>query len=436
MNAWRNMRPSRLALMTSFVLLGCGSSERTSRDARITIDASGAELLVGARKASLPAGDVDTEAPLVMQDDAGRRLAYRTKNDLARVVYVVGDGLFVGPLVAQPVDFRAVPHLEHSLGPLFEAAGPRRSELVREVRRERGESGIVRLLVDGSYVDDPAWEQARTQLSPKGEIALVDAMASGLEPGKTSIQLRRAVEVVDIRAPERAALVALRAKERAGETKEPRAVAALLRAVIANDKEKAAEIGCEVLATMTAGGGAGERASLFEAATLAIAAAGATCVDPKLLEYALGGGCVASVRCNDAGPLSSSDASKEDEPLCTQGDVTKAMAVELARGTREVLEASSARPALFAYASLLAKGRLPAAFVTGHERRRYALTQVAEPACDAGLAPGTPCHCDEAALRHFVCQQPTASKVQGGVCLFDVDDEKKTISNVVSASAR
>ncbi|MBN9160221.1 MAG: hypothetical protein J0I07_04625 [Myxococcales bacterium] len=436
MSSPSHMRVATVALVAALALAplssACRPSGGSTSDARITVTESGGEIVLGSRKASLPTGDVGKDAPAVTQDEAGRRLAYRTPAGMARILYVIGDGLFVGPLVAFPVDFRAAPDTDHALGPLFEAAGPRRAELVREVRREKGEGGVVRLLIDAAYVDDPAWEETRKQVPPANEAALRDGLASGLEAGKSAIALRRAVGVLDLKAPARAKLVAARAKELAAGGEEPKAVAVLLRAVIANDKQKAAEIGCEVLAKRAAAPADDAMNSLVEAATLAIAAADATCPDPKLVESVLAEPCLPYYRCGAAGPVAWSDTSKQDEPLCTKAELAKAIASELERATRDVLDDGTTRPGLFAYASLLSKDRLPAAFVNAHARRRYALTQPAEPPCDGDLAPSTACHCEEATLRLYACKQPEASIVHIGVCRFVVDDKQKKIHNVVA----
>ncbi|MDF2698242.1 MAG: hypothetical protein K0S65_6625 [Labilithrix sp.] len=420
-------------LAAALVSSACRSSgDTSSSSARIAVTESGAEVAFGSKKVELPAGDVGKEAPPVTQDGDGKRLAYRTNANMGRVLYVVGDSLFAGPLVAFPVDFRSVPDTDHALGVLFETAAARRAELVREVKREKGDAGIVRLLVDGAHVDDPAWDEARKQLAPANDEALRDGLARGLEAGKPAVALRRAVAVVDLTSPSRAKLVAARARELAGSTEEPRSLAALLRAVLANDKTAAAEIGCEVLAKRTAAAPEDAQSSLLEAATLAIAAAGASCPDSKHLESFLTDRCLPYFRCNEAGPVSWSDTSKQDEPLCTSAQLTKVIASELERKTPDILAGGGTRPALFAYAALLAKDHVPAAFTVAQARRRYALGQPASPSCENSLDPNTPCHCDEATVRLYACKEPEATQVHIGVCRFDVDDKQKKIANVVA----
>lgn len=430
------LRAAKVAIFVScllFVGQGCRPGAAMASDARITTKNPGrAEIAFGARKAELPPEDLGPEAPTVTQDERGQRLAYRTSGGMARIVYVVGDGLFVGPLFPYPPDFRAVPALDHVLGPLFETAGTRRADLVREIRRERGEAGVVRLLIDAVYVDDPAWEQTKQELSADSEGALADALVSALAPGSPPIMLRRAVTVVDLKAPARAKAALARARELATGSREPRAAAVLLRAVMANDKREAASIGCEVLAKKPASPPR-DYDKLVEAATLAIAAAGTDCPDPKLVEGALAEPCLPYYRCSDAGPVSWSDRSKQDEPLCTKEQLANVITSELDRTTSDVLESGGARPWLFAYAALLAKDRVPAAFLAAHARRRYAITQAAEPPCDGGLTEGAACHCDEPALRLAACQKPQSERVTNGMCRFDVDDKQRKILNVVAA---
>jgi hypothetical protein len=426
---FRSSRPRALALVG--LLCGC-SPTASSSDARITLNAHAhahqgkAEIVFGARKVELPADDV-REVPIVMQDASGRRLAYRTASGSARVLYVVGESLFVGPLVPHPPDFRAMPDLDHAMGPLFETSRARRKELVREVRRERGEAGVVRLLIDAAYVDDPEWEETKRTLEPASEAALRDAFADGLERGKSAVHRRRATRLLDLKAPERAKLIAARAQELVDASQEPRIAGALLRVVIGNDKTEAAAMGCSVLSKRPSPK-PDDWDKLVEAATLAIVVAGASCRGDSI-ESVLSDPCRPYYRCGATGPVSWSEPSNQDEPLCTKDDLTKAIATELERTTSDVLDSGTSRPGLFAYAALAARGSVPDAFVAAHARRRFSITQLSSPACDSGLAPGTPCHCDEPLLRHAACRS-TSSKVANGVCRFVVEDQK--IQSVVA----
>lgn len=422
------------AAVFAFAVSACRSSGGAAGGARIDVHERGAELWFGSRRVELPPSDLPAKGPSVQKDDAGRRLAYQTNEGMTRVLYVVGQGLFLGPLVGSPVDFRAVPDLDHALGPLFEVAAARRAELVDEVRREKGDEGVVRLLIDAAYVDDPLWDRTREALPAAQQTMLRDALARGLEPGAPPALLKRAVRLVDLGAPSRRASVAARVKELSDGAHEPRAVAVLLRALAVADKSKAAESACDVLAkSRAAGDSVGDRGRLIEAATLAIASAGVTCPDAKIVEALLReDGCVPYLRCGESGPLSWRTTSTQNEPLCTKDQLAKAIEAELQRSPADVLESESPRPVLFAYAALLGADRVPASFIKAHTRRRYDLTQPEAPSCEDKLPPNTPCHCDEATLRLYACREPESSTISVGLCRFNVDDAQKKIVNVVA----
>ena len=88
MSSPSHIRVATVALAAALALAplssACRSSGGSASDARITVNESGGEVVFGSRKAPLPAGDVGKDAPAVTQDDAGRRLAYRTTAGMAR----------------------------------------------------------------------------------------------------------------------------------------------------------------------------------------------------------------------------------------------------------------------------------------------------------------------------------------------------------------
>jgi hypothetical protein len=92
------------------------------------------------------------------------------------------------------------------------------------------------------------------------------------------------------------------------------------------------------------------------------------------------------------------------------------------------------RTELFAFARLTDDGRLPQALRTAHARRRYALAQPEAPACDVGLEPGKPCHCDEAMVRDHACRQSSPGPTRVGVCGFTIDDKTKKLTGVAASS--
>jgi hypothetical protein len=377
-----------------------------------------------------------------MQDETGKRLAYVKASGDVRYAYVVGAGLYLGPTMKGPIDFRAAPDLEKASGPLFENAGASRGKLVADVSKDKGDAGVARLLTEAAYVDAKEWDEAFAKLPEAQATAVKASLAMLLEKGKPSAGLRRAVVVVPLREPSRAPMLAARLRDLAEPMREPRAQAVMLRALASLDKQEGAKVACEVLGhkpldTANEKGTPREidplgREALVEAAVLAVAAAG---IDCSFVAAQLGDdACIASFRCNDAGPLTGHEASKQDEPVCTKEQLAKAIARDLERTPADVLAITNGtRPQLFAFASLLNAGKVPAAFTTAHTRRRYALVMPKEPDCESGVAPGTACHCDEAIVRDQACRHPEGQSAQVGLCRFDIDDKQKKLSNVVAS---
>lgn len=401
-----------LTVALCLALAACHADGKAS-DAKI----ANGTLTLGDRSVKVP----DASEGSVTRDDAGNRLAYPTKDGPARIVYVIGDGLYLGPTVARPVDFTAVPDLEHAFGPLFDGAGPRRGDLVHAVQKARGNAGVVSLLVAAAFVDDPAWEAARKDITGTDLKNLGGMLASGLEPGRSPLQVRRAAETVDLTHPALLKLEAERAKDPLVQGKEPRTAAVLLRATIANDKDAASKIGCDIL------GGKATSAPLREAAALA-------CTDPAVLAAALAkNGCVPFVRCKDGKPLGWASSTKQDEPLCTSAELAPLLAAELAKPPQSAFDEATGEPELIEYATLAAKGQVPDSFVLAHARRQYKLTQIDKPSCD-GVTVGAACHCDEATIRNNACLSPQSATVSVGQCRFQVDDAAKTIDKVVATT--
>lgn len=429
---------------------GSGAGLPSTAEIRWRDGGASPDLVSGAVVFAIPYGELTAGArPAVVRDEAGKRLAYPTASGDVRVIYLVGDHAWLGPKVRAPIDFRAAPDPDAALGALFVSAGARRAELASDVTKEKGEAGIVRMLVDGGSADGPEWEAALAKL-PEGRAAEVKAaLAARLETGKPTAGLRRAVTFAPLADPSRTPALAARLRELAAPPglREPRAAAAMLRAVAVNDKTLAATIGCEVLGrspleTKAETASPEEidrpgREALVEAALLAIAAAGPSASGAcAKVEGSLGEDhCLTSFRCGPGGPVDPAAATKQDEPLCTKADLAKVIAAELARKPDDVVGlGKGTRAELFAYAALLEASKVPEVFTTAHARRRYAVAQPKAPPCDTGMAPGTPCNCDEATLRDQTCRHPQSSSVSVGVCKFDVDDKQKKITNVVATA--
>jgi len=407
-------------------------------------DAGPAELAIAERVVALPSGELaDAAHPAIMQDETGARLAFVRAAGDVRLVYVVGSGAYLGPVTKAPIDFRAAPDLDHALGSLFETAGERRAKLVADVSKAKGDAGIARMLIDGAGVDGHEWEEAFAKLPEPRAAEVRAALAGLLERGKPTAGLERAVALTPLREPARAAALAARIKELTDPVRKPRATAVMLRSLTSVDKAQGSQLGCEVLGkkpldTANAKGTPEEidlpgREALVEAALLAIAAAGTEC--PHVAAQLGEDVCTASFRCNEQGPLTGRETTKQDEPLCTKEQLAQAVTKDLARGPAEVLALSSGtRPQLFAFATLVARGKTPTTVTTAHARRRYAVVQPKEPECESGVAPGTPCHCEEAILRDQTCRHPEGNNVSVGVCKFEIDDKQKKLFNVVATA--
>ncbi len=398
------------------------------------------DLALGDRVMPLPSGELaDAARPTITQDAQGKRIAYPLASGESRLVYVVGDNLYLGPRTKAPLDFATAPDLDHALGALFENAGPRRGALAADVNTAKGEAGVVHLLVDGASVEGREWDDAYAKLPGASAAEVKSGLAVLLEKGKPTAGLRRAVAVVPLRERAPAALAA-RIRELADPMREPRAAAVMLRALATSDKAQAGTVACEVLdhkpLDLKAAKGTPQeidgpgREALAEAALLAIAASGTEC---KHVTELLGEDtCTPAFRCSPAGPLDGRETSKQDEPLCTKEQLSAAVAKDLERAPADVLGLTNgARPQLFAFAALESAGKVPPMFVTAHARRRYPLVQPAEPACETGGPPGSPCHCDEATIRDQTCRHPESKTVSVGVCKFEIDDKQKKILNVV-----
>jgi hypothetical protein len=408
-------------------------------------DAGPAELASGERVVVLPSGEVsDGVKPTVMQDETGTRLAFVRGQGDVRLVYFVSAGAYLGPITKAPIDFRAAPDLDHALGSLFEIAGERRTQLAADVSKLKGEPGVVRMLVEGAGADGHDWEDAFAKLPEARAAEVKTALAGLLEPGKPTAGLRRAVLFAPLREPARAPALAARIKELIDPLREPRALAVMVRALAAVDKAAAAPLACELLGRKpldpgTAGQKTPEeldlpgREALVEAALLAIAVAGTEC--PHVSAHLGEDVCSPQLRCGEQGPLTGRETTKQDEPLCTKEQLAQAVTKDLARTPADVLALTGGtRPQLFAFATLAPQGKVPAALVTAHARRRYAVVQPKEPECESGVAPGTACHCEEAILRDQTCRHPEGNSVSVGVCKFEIDDKQKKLFNVVATA--
>jgi hypothetical protein len=293
------------------------------------------------------------------------------------------------------------------------------------VKKELGDAGVAKMLAAAAHVDDPVWDDAFAKLPETARGDVKKQLAHALEPGSPPGGLTRAVRFASLDDKSRVGAWATKVRELLDPVREPAAAAVLVRAVAKLDPAEGASLGCDVLHKKV------KEESLAEAAALAVANGKGDCA---ALVDALGDNwCISWFRCAKGKPLSGSEATNQDEPLCTAAELGSAITAELERKPDDVIAASSGtRTSLFAYAALVAKNKVPAAFVTAHERRRFALAQPKDPSCESGVTPGTACRCDEPVIRDGVCRHRESSTVSVGVCRFDVDDKTKKITNVVA----
>lgn len=418
------MRSRLLVLFLALGLAGCPKSSPES-DARLESSSGKVVVAYGGKTAFVPTTDLGHGGPRVpvTRDANGKRLAYPIATGGSRFVYVVGDGLFLGPTGS--ADVAAAPSLADALGAIFENAEGRRAQAVAEVKKEKGEGGVARMLGSAAHVDDPAWDDAFAALSDSAKTELKKRLAVSLEPGSPPGGLPRAVRFAALDDKSRAPSFAARVRELADPMREPRANAVLLRALAKIDPERAVGVGCDVLHKKPADD------VLVEAAAIAVARGGGDC---DVMEAALGDdACAPWFRCANGKPLDGRETTRQDEPLCTKDELAAAIDRELERRPEDVMAGSSGtRTGLFAFAALVAKDRVPATFLAAHARRRYAVAQPREPSCDTGMTPGSACHCEETVLRDWACRHRESQVASVGVCRFEIDDKAKRIQNVVA----
>lgn len=422
---------SFIAAALAVALFGC--PKENPSDARLeATDGSGIVVAYSGKSAPVPVSDLGhggAHVPVV-RDESGKRLAYALPGGGSRIVYVVGDSLFLGPSSAAVrgggvIDFSSAPKLDDALGAIFENAGSRRALAVTEVKKELGDGGVAKMLAASAHVDDPAWDDAFAKLPEGARGDLKKHLAGALEPGSPAGGLTRAVRFAALDDKSKTTAWAKKVRELLDPVREPAAAAVLVRAIAKLDPAEGASLGCEVLNKKV------KEESLAEAAAIALANGKGECAAAV---DALGDNwCTSWFRCAKGKPLTGGETSNQDEPLCTAAELASMISTELERKPDDVMAASSGtRTSLFAYAALAAKNKVPPAFIAAHERRRFPLTQPKDPSCESGVTPGTPCRCDEPVIRDGVCRHRDASTVTVGVCRFDVDDKQKKITNVVA----
>jgi hypothetical protein len=360
----------------------------------------------------VPKSDGVTERTVLYRNAAKTRLWYTTARGDVRVLYIIGKRPFIGPLVRSPIDWKAVPDLDHALGAIYAEATSRRTQLATEIQRERGHAGLVQLLLAAVWVDGPEWAELRKQVVPDDDKWFRDAMTLKLTSNDPLV-IARAVPEADLLDKSLAKLVAEKAELMVKHGGEARVTTALLHATYkTSNADVAAKIGCEVLATRTE--------TPLVATAIFVTGRGKADCDRQQIEKYLAPACsydcsLADGECNSMDFLR--DIIRKDENGTTADFMNESQA-----------GAESRLAHLALYQSL---GNLPAWFTQQDARRRYEIKQSANPDCDKdGVHSGTSCHCDEDDLHLTACMAGSLTQAVSGSCSFDIDDTKKLITNV------
>ncbi len=264
------------------------------------------------------------------------------------------------------------------------------------------------------------------------------AASSGSGPfavGSPPDALLEAVKTTDLTKPEVRAALPARLKELAPDGKQPRAASVMLRAVANGDAKAGAALGCELLDRLPTLPAKDPDLQLFvDSALLAVANGKGTCVEAVKKRLGIDR-CLQSIRCTkDGARIGLGAATDQREPLCTAEDMAKEVTRDLARTKEQLLEDKPTyQTERFAFAALRAANAVPDEMDKAHARRQYVLKQADKPECGMGVPLGTPCHCDEAALRDQVCRNDTTT-IAFSFCRIEVNDAKKELGNVVMST--
>src|SRR5205814_1026368 len=114
-------------LVIAFLVAACKATDagRASIAEVRWLDAGGADVVLGTAAVHVPAGDLaDGAKPSIVVAEVGNRFAYPTKSGEVRLLYKIGDGIYVGPKMAAPIDFVRAPRNDdgETLGTIFENA--------------------------------------------------------------------------------------------------------------------------------------------------------------------------------------------------------------------------------------------------------------------------------------------------------------------------
>jgi 8-oxo-dGTP pyrophosphatase MutT (NUDIX family) len=419
----------------SIALLAAGLAACPKRDpsvlespvrARVTVaDGGGAQLSIGEGGATVVSLPKEDRGPFVLAaDDKGARIALQSGGGPWRVVYVGTQGrAFLAPDARPTLDWPRTPAWQDVAPRLFATNAERRKDVLAQVRADGGDAAVARMLARSGDVDDATWDATYGALPPERRADVVAGLrAVATERGAPPEGLARAMLLAGADVPPEAAAARLEELGPATPPASPRGLGLLMR--VAARGRDVSKVACAALGNAQPDDD--DRRVLVDAALLAIAKNPAPC--PAVEKLLLADRCSAWLRCGPKGRVSPRDTSKQDEPLCEKAALAREIDEELALPPKDVDPGLALTPRL-ALMAAYAQGALPEPLVAAQSRRLYKLTQVDKPECDMGLAPGTPCHCDEAQVRDQVCRVGGA-EVAFSFCKVDVDDAKKTIVKV------
>lgn len=421
-----------LAACTLLALVGCQKSELgRAGEARLVPRADGGAQLVvpGWPDTWLAPEEVAGRTSIELSHtDGADSVAFKTVDGKWVTFVWLGPKVHKGPALATALDFEGL------VGKLV-AEGPESDALLASLRASKGRTGLAKVLVRAASDEGPTWEKRLATLSPDERVELGKGLEGALLAKETAPKvLTRAIAVVDL-----AGVPADRLFERI--------------APVVGAKEPEGSHGASVILRFLAGKDAGagklackgldarpwkldepdpEKHLLLDAMLLAIAREGVDCakVDTLVREDP----CASTLRCGPSGPVLPNETTEQIEPLCDAAALEKAVKEELGRAPADVAtDGHPGRTPGLAYAAhVLGKRPALADVEKRHARRLYALTQKG-PACASLTEVGKPCQADPGVVRDMACRNDGAD-VTVGTLKIRISDEKKTISDVVTAS--
>jgi len=413
--------------------LGCGKPDLARVDgARLSPRADGgAELVVeGWPQLWLSKEEVAGRATVELAYTRGAdAVAFRTVDGKWANVVWLGNATRRGPVTTAPLDYPTC------LGTMIanEKDAP---AIVDQVRASKGKTGVAMVLGKAAGLEGPTWETRVKTLTDDERAELSKVLeAAVLSASEPALVVSRAVAIVDVASlPDEKLIDRISPIVTAKEPEGSLGASVLLR-VLARKKADVGKLACKGLGSRAwkLDEPDPERRLLLDAMLMAIANLGIDCDAASTLVTEEP--CASTLRCGPKGPVLPNETSDQTEPLCTGESMQKALATELSRATKDVVaDPHAGRTSFYAFAAHTL-GKRPAlkSLEKQHARRLYAIAQPKTPECETLAETGKPCHAQEAVLRDYACRNE-GDTVTVGTLKLRVSDEKKTISDVVTAA--